>query len=975
MFADPGTRVLALPPGADFPALLVRGLCARMAGQPPEALARVQLYVNTERMRRRITTLFCAQGAIALPRIRLVTDIGRDLPLPGLPRAVSPLRRRLEIAQLVARLLDSAPDLAPRSAVFDLADSLAALLDEMQGEGISPARVAAVDVSDHSAHWARTRRFLEIVAPLFADAAAPDAEARQRMAVEALAARWAVAPPADPVIVAGSTGSRGTTARLMQVVAGLPQGALVLPGFDFDMPAAVWDRMGDALTAEDHPQFRFRRLLDILGLEPADVRRWADDPAPSPARNRLLSLALRPAPVTDQWLVDGHRLTDIAEATAGLTLVEAPGPRAEAVAIALILREAAETGRRAALVTPDRGLTRQVAAALDRWGILPDDSAGKPLALSAPGRFLRQVAELLSVDLTAESLLALLKHPLAASSGERGEHLRLTRELELRLRRHGPAYPDADAIRDWAAGRKQGDAGEWAAWLADLMPPAPDRDPLPLHDHVARHLALAEALAAGPGATGAGALWAEAAGEAALAAMTELRTEAGHGGAMTPAEYRDLCAGVLSRGTVRDAVQTDPRIAFWGTLEARVQGADLVILGGLNEGAWPMQAPPDPWLNRQMRLQAGLLLPERQIGLAAHDFQQAIGAPEVVLTRARRDAEAETVPSRWLNRLANLLEGLPDQGGRFALAAMKARGDRWLAMAAALERPEAAVPPARRPAPRPPVEARPRELAVTGIRTLIRDPYAIYARHILRLYPLDPLQAQADARLRGSVLHLVLEAFARGRPDAETPAEAEARLHEVATRVLMQEVPWPSVRAVWQARLARAAPFFLTIDRALSGTPVVIEERGRIALTGLPFALTARPDRIDILPDGRAHVMDYKTGTPPSAKQQKEFDKQLLLEAAMVERGAFAFGPTEVARTTYVGLGSSPKAVEATPDAAELAEAWAQLHRLVGGYLLAERGFPSRRAVFKANEVGDYDHLARFGEWQMTDPPHPEDVA
>ena len=128
---------------------------------------------------------------------------------------------------------------------------------------------------------------------------------------------------------------------------------------------------------------------------------------------------------------NGPKLGDLAAATKDMTLIEAASPRAEALAIALILRKAAEDGRTAALITPDRGLTRQVAAALDRWRILPDDSAGRPLALSAPGRFLRHVAGLFGQRLTAEALLTLLKHPLTATGADRGLHLKLTRDLEL----------------------------------------------------------------------------------------------------------------------------------------------------------------------------------------------------------------------------------------------------------------------------------------------------------------------------------------------------------------------------------------------------------------------------------------------------------------------------------------------------------------------------------------------------------------
>jgi ATP-dependent helicase/nuclease subunit B len=399
----------------------------------------------------------------------------------------------------------------------------------MQGEGVPPDRIAALDVADHSRHWERSRTFLQALAPWFA-AEAPDAEARQRMAVERLAARWAEAPPDHPMLVAGSTGSRGATQAFLQAVARLPQGAVILPGFDFDTPADVWQGMTDATTAEDHPQFRFARLMQALDLDPGDVALWDSAAAPCPDRNRLISLALRPAPVTDRWMVEGPQLTGIQTATADMTLIEAPSPRAEALAIALILRHAAQDGKTAALITPDRMLTRQVTAALDRWGILPDDSAGRPLALSPPGRFLRQIARLFGQRLTAERLIALLKHPLTHSGADRGPHLRLTRELELHIRRHGPAFPQPANLIAWAEAHPKIEATVWAAWLGSALDGLAEIGTRPLAEHLAHHLQLAQTLAAGPNAEGTGELWLEEAGEAAQATVAALMAEAGHGG-------------------------------------------------------------------------------------------------------------------------------------------------------------------------------------------------------------------------------------------------------------------------------------------------------------------------------------------------------------------------------------------------------------------------------------------------------------
>ncbi|SOC06630.1 double-strand break repair protein AddB [Rhodobacter maris] len=975
----PEPKVFALPPGVDFARALVCGLVARLGDAPPEEMAQTRLYLNSGRMQRRVREEFDRLGTRFLPRLALVSDLARA-PVPGLAPAMPPLGRKLELARLVDRLARGLPAFETGAGLFSLTDSLAGLMAEMQGEGVTPEVFERLDIRDsHAEHWRQSLRFIQIVARYFTAENASDPERRQRLVVESLARSWAEAPSDERIVIAGSTGSRGATRLFMQAVAALPRGALVLPGFDFDMPEPAWKALcSDAFPIEDHPQYRFLALLGALGMTPAQVARWSTAAPPAPARNALVSLALRPSPVTDQWMTEGQALENLPAACAGLTLIEAADPRQEALALALVLREAVERGEKAALITPDRMLTRRIAAALDRWGIVPDDSAGLPLSQSPPGRLIRHLARMLGRPLTLEGLLVILKHPLTATgAAARGTHLRFTRELELKLRRDGPAFPDPETIRAWGSANSP-EGAVWGDWLAGVMTRLPAPPAQPVAAWLAQHLKVLEVLANGPDGTAAASeLWLGAAGDMCRRLLAELGAEAEEALSLTAANYADLIDSLMAGAQTRNPRAAHPLVSFLGTLEARAHGADLVLLAGLNEKSWPEAPAPDPWLSRKMRLDSGLLLPERQIGLAAHDFQQAIAGPRVVLSRARRDAEAETVPARWLNRLVNLLGGLKDAGGPDALAQMQARGAHWRALAGALERPDAPVPPVPRPAPRPPVEARPRQLSVTAIKTLIRDPYAIYARHVLRLVPLEALTPEPDPRLRGEALHQMVERFVARFDPEQAPDAAIADLLILAEQSLKASVPWPSAQRLWLARIARIAPELVAQERArrAEGAPALVEEKGKITLKAPAFTLTARPDRIDLLRDGSAVVYDYKSGAPPSDAEVRHFDKQLPLEAAMITRGAFAaLGPREVSAMRYIQLGGSGACREIALGREDVAQSWEGLHRLLARYLSPEQGFAARRALQKARGPSDYDHLSRFGEWDMIDLSCPEDV-
>jgi ATP-dependent helicase/nuclease subunit B len=970
---------------ADLPFLdtLVAGLFAE-SGDDPLALARHTILLPTRRAARALSEAFLRQSAgkaLLLPRLVPVGDVdaeelgflgeeGEGLSGFDIPPAVPALQRQLLLTKLVlawGRARGSGPLTAGQAA--PLARELARFLDEVETEGSDFTRLAELAPAQFAEHWQQVLQFLAIVTEAWprhlGEIGCLDPAARRNAVLRAQAEAWRSIPPPHPVIAAGLTGGVAAVAELLAVVARLPQGAVVLPGLERTLDAESWS----GIAADPaHPQHLLARLLVQLEIEPAQLRDW---PSPTAApgrlsRRRLVAEALRPASESHQWrAVSGIDATSVE----GLMRLDCGGPQEEAAAIALLLRQALEEpGRTAALVTPDRSLARRVAAELRRWGIEIDDSAGLPLDKTPPGVFLRLLLDLAVEALAPLPLLAALKHPLAAGGRAPEAFRALVRQLEtvtLRGPRPAPGFaglaavlPGDRPLRGFIAGLET-----MLAPFLELMAGEAEVGAL-----VKAHIAAAEALAASDDEAGAERLWRGEAGEAAAGFLAELLSHAETLPPLDARDYRALFEALIAGPVVRPRYGRHPRLAIWGLLEARLQQADLVVLGGLNEGVWPPAVDSDPWLSRPMRQAFGLPPPERRVGASAHDFAQALGAAEVVMTRAARVEGAPTVPSRWLLRLETVLRAA-------GLAGRLTDKPAPLAWQERLDRPEARIvlPP---PEPRPPLWARPRRLSVTQIETWMRDPYAIYAEKILRLKALDPIDADPGAAERGIAIHAALDRFLRSFP-ATLPADAEARLLALGVDAFGSALERPGVRAFWWPRFERIARWFVAEERARRGYLALIrsELAGRlvVAAPGGPFTLTAKADRLDRAPDGGLVLVDYKTGSMPRLDDvMRGFSPQLPLEAAIAEAGGFDGVPAApVTGLEYWQLsggdppGKSMPLAEDDGLAALIGDAVKGLAALVAGFDDAAAPYRAQPRPERAPRYSDYVHLARVKEWSV----------
>ncbi|MDB5593326.1 MAG: addB [Hyphomicrobiales bacterium] len=1036
MSATRRPRVLTIHPGSPFLATFAENLLAGrvVSGIGPQTgpldFAAATIYVPTRRAARALGGELARRlpgPAALLPQIvplgHLETietgllfepsGVGEG-PIPGIPDAISDIDRRMALTRLVLAWADQLAHAithveadrvqtdrteallvtkAPAQA-WHLAGDLAGLIDEMIVEGADWTGLRRLAPEEYDRYWSITLDFLKIATQFWpaylAEQNLVDAATRQILLVDREIARLATAGAGAPVIAIGSTGTNRATARLLAAIARLDQGAVVLPGLDQTLDQHAWTIiLGDERERIDpsagHPQAALRRLLPILGVERDAVEELANPDPILATRQLLLSEAFRPADTTEGWpaYLESLGPDDLRGALADITLVSAADEREEALALALRMRDALETpGRTAALVTPDRALARRVRAELARWNVEIDDSGGEPLATSGYGVLARLTLACLDKACMPAEWLALLAHPLVRLGLPRSGIERLSGLLEIGVLRGVGA--DRDDPAAMVAAARVTASGHHAHPAARRIP---DHDWAALDDLVGR---LTGALAPLRGIAGKTDLpgWiaahratlnalietadgsrprADEAVETLERLFAELAASADPAMKFRPVDYRAFLDLVTREAIVRGPVRAHPRLKILGLLEARLISADLMLLAGLDETIWPPQTTTDAFLNRPMRAELGLSAPERRIGQTAHDFTQSLGTRDIVISRAAKRNGSPTVPSRFLQRLEALAGP--------AFAPCKARGDRLIALVRRLDRPERIAPVAR-PQPRPALELRPKGLSVTEIETLRRDPYAIYARRILKLEPLEELGARPGAREAGTQLHDVLGAFVTRHASGELPPDALAQLRALALEKLADLLRDPDYRAFQWPRIEAGLSRWLEwdVERRPGLAEIAIECSGRLAIPlgdGSTFTLRGQADRIERRTDGACVILDYKSGRIPSAREiAAGFAPQLPLEVTMLEQGAFeTIGKAPVADACHVKIGTTdaiePKSV-ASKDrslADIAADNYAGLLSLLDEFRLVETPYLARPFPQFASRYSSYDHLARVKEW------------
>ena len=949
--------IFTIPSHRSFADALAAGLIQRFSSDQL-GLARGRILLPNNRAVRSVTEAFVrASGSgLLLPRLIPIGDPEIDERIGGaldagdasdpLPPAVDGAERLLTLASIAG---------AESSAeALRLATDLARTLDALLIEEIAPVelREAVIETPELARHWEKSLQKLQVIyeawPQLLAERGELDLAERRNRLLHRLAERWKDQPPPAFTVAAGITTAAPAVAALVGRVARMPEGMVVLPGLWLEdiFPTEEWDALGpdeNGRGEASHPQFHLKLLLDRIGVARDEVRRWrwSGRAVSSAARGRAVANAMAAPAFSHKW----ETLRPAERRLSGIRLAELPDPAAEAQAIALLLREALETpAKTAALVTPDRQLAGRVSALLARWGIEADDSAGRLLSQMPAGTLLLGIAAAAAEELGPVPLLALLKHPLVGGEGDkRLAWLDAVRTLDLRLRGPRPAAGVA-GLDSWFA--EKGGIEAWSAVRGAIA--GVDglfSKPMSLAE-------LASALSRAAQLLGGDAVWRGPAGRMAAELLAELQaSDAATRLDVRAEEAVPLLRRLMDQQGVRPPYGGHPRIFIWGLLEARLQSADLVVLGGLNEGVWPALAQPDAWLPPKVRATLRMPTVEFRIGLAAHDFASALGAPEVLITRARRDSRSPTVASRFLLRLNAMSGGLP-------------RDHRLERLVGAIDNP-GPPQPVKRPAPVPPAEQRPERISVTAVDRLNADPFAFYAQSILNLRRIDPVDADHSAAWKGTAVHEVLQQWLVH--DECNPDKLRSR----AERLLADESIHPMLRALWAPRLLEAIEWIANIERenrAEGRRPLKAEIAGEAPLAGV--TVYGRADRLDRLADGGLAIIDYKTGQPPTQKSVTEgFALQLGLLGLIGRAGGFEGASGDPEAFEYWSLarhkGSFGKLMRPDKDMEPgefLDHAYRSFAQAARKWLTGTEPFTAKLNPAYA-PYGDYDQLMRLEEW------------
>ncbi len=976
------------------------------------ALSDITIILPTSRARLALAQEFTnlLGGATLLPDIRVFGGQSEEeepfLPpfdAPDFTPAISNMKRRLVLSSLIEKWLkaNNKNSNSSSSEVLSLADSLTELIDAIHIEQIDSRNLKNIAPENLSTYWQETLKFLDIALSawpkILKEFGRIDASDLRNLQLKRQASVLDQSFIDRPVIAAGSTGSIPATANLLKSIAKLPRGVIVLPGLDISLSKVEFNDLNDKTkNPHTHPQYGLAQLLSRLGELPDSFVELAKTPQNS--RTKIISHAFALAKDTSAWVKNRELIkSEISKALKNLQIIEAKNDEEQARSIALATFSSIIDKKTVGIVCPDRNLARRIISELKRFNIDVDDSAGTPLFQTRGGRLVRQILALVASDFSSLDLVAFLRNKFVSFNYQRAQIAHITDLLEYAILREQSSNMGIKSIKKHieanVAGKNKYANIRLSEQQANIINQLLDRlenglSPLVelFKQKTFSSFQLATAL------------------NIVIKEITKLNEQASEsqrdkiaqdllpiynwleeikasgdscGPTLIKSSIEKTIIALMANNNIRSARSVNHDVAIWGQLEARLQNREIVILAGLNETIWPKIADPGAWLSRNMTISAGLEPAERRLGQAAHDFANAMGNENIIISYSKNIGTSPAQISRFLLRLTAFI-------GEEQTSISLKHGEKWLGLARKIDSVKQ-VKPATRPNPIPPISKRPKSLSITEIEKLIRSPYDIYAKHILRLKQLEPLGQEPSVRERGNIIHAIFERFIGENIDI-TATDALEQLLAIAAQEFSVLRDMPEREILWFERFKDVAQEFILYEqkqaKEITKSYAEISGSWTFPINNEQFTLRGKVDRIDLLTNGQVQIIDYKTGLVPANKDMQNFlAPQLLLEGKMLQMGAFENIPSlktsdlKISALKYIKLGTIPKLFEVTDfltakDSdleSAMEEISIRLSKHVAAILLDEKMPMSARILpnLKQSYVGEYEHLARTNEWSI----------
>lgn len=984
----------------------------------PLYFSKITIYVPTQRAARSLRemlSLYCPLKSCILPRIFAIHNVDElqeslfyHLDVPILQKRISLYDSAFILTPLVQKWYESLSEnskslfgsqniLVPNGIAESLYLSfkLENLIEEMIQRESKIEILEELSLSkDLTQWWQINHEFLKIILTQWPKILEERKALTKSQIYKILLSRqikiWKKKPPKFPVIALGLK----EPVEFISAISSLKEGAVYFQGLDLHLDEESWQALGVSQEEDPaiatHPQYSYYNLLKALKITRSNVQQ-IDTKEKNLSRELLLTSALRPASTTNKWILE--KRSKFEKGLKNLTLIEAENEREEAAAIALSMREILEVkNKTVALVTSNRTLARRVSLELRRFGIIANESLGRPLRQSYEVIFIRLLLDCVFKSYDCVTFLSFFKHPLTKIGRSRFEVRKLIDFFEIYFLRKknsfSHCYKEIDFVNfcqfieeilpdfsvDFHSEHQQEieDLKKFAKDVETILEPIKNFEKnknYSLKKILEVTIKISESFALDQ-EKNCSHLYQTPGGESLLQFLKDL-FETKEDLEISISNWPEIFDTLLQNRTLTPRPYGHPRVFIWGVGEFQLQTVDRVIFSNLNEGEMPQHFENDVFLSPQMRRMLNLISPEYKLGLQAFDFQMIMGMEEVILTRSLRIDENPSVASRFLQRLEAVI-------GEEFYQKLILKGQRYIALTKSVSKIKN-ISFAKRPVPTPPLEVRPKIFSVTEIETLRRDPYKIYAKKILKLYPLDPLQEDYNALMRGRLYHKILEEFAHQTHEiSEDEKEYEKTFEEILERKIQDSNIPLEIGILWKYRLEAALEEYFSFEKNRHNYikhTEISSDKIEVGKSGV--YLQARADRIDIYKNC-ADILDIKTSENPSKSDALSLKSpQLVLEAALFLRKGFELiDNLTLKNLTYIRLLSDKCKIETLlNDADEIKKlsdsAWVKLESLFNSYKCVNKGYISHALPSSLNNFYSfddqklYDHLARVFEWKQ----------